>query len=60
MGLFKPAKPKTANTRTRTVSGNTSYNRKGGALTSVTKSVRANGYRVTTNIATGKTRKTKI
>lgn len=57
---MKKSSPMTPNKRTRVTEGNTSYNRKGGALKSVTKTVTNNGYRVTTNVTNGKTRKVKI
>lgn len=58
---MKRQSPMTQNKRTRVTEGNTSYNRKGGALKSVTKTVTNNGYKVTTNtLSGGKTRKVKI
>jgi len=58
MGLFKFAKTK--NTRTSTKTGTQRTNRKGGALKSITETSTNNGYRVTTNILTGKQTKRKI
>lgn len=58
---MKRSGPMTPNKRTRLTEGNTNFNRKGGALKSVTKTVTNNGKRITTNVLPGgKTRKVKI
>ncbi len=61
MGIFGKSYSPGGRKRSRVTENNTSYNRKGGSLRSVTKTVTNNGTRNTINTQTGRiTRRTKI